>query len=273
MRLPAHQSRPGIAWRAGSRADIHRALPEEVAVAMVVDGGTLAVMMASPGDVREFALGFLLGEGIIASPDEIAEFELVAHDLGIEARHWLRDDRAQALAARRRFMAGPTGCGLCGIDSLEAAMRPLPSVADNALRLAATEVAQATDALRAHQPLHTRTRGAHAAGFLRPGEGLIMAREDIGRHNALDKLVGALARQGMAAGQGAFVLTSRLSVELVQKAAMAGCPVLIAVSAPTAHAALLAERAGLTLAAFARDGGFDVFTHPQRIQFEVPDVA
>lgn len=269
----AHQSRAGIAWRAGSRTDIHRALPEEVAVAVVVDGGTLAVMMASPGDVQDFALGFLLSEGIIESPAEVDEFESVAHELGIEARLWLRDDRARALAARRRFMAGPTGCGLCGIDSLEGAMRPLPSLLGKVLRLPAGQVARASEDLRARQPLHARTRGSHAAGFLRTGSGLVMVREDIGRHNALDKLIGAMMRDGLTAGDGAFVLTSRLSVELVQKAAMAGCPMLIAVSAPTAHAAQLAEEAGITLAAFARDGGFDVFTHPERIQFEVPDVA
>ncbi len=269
----AHESRAGIAFRAGSRADIHRALPEEEAVAIVVDGGTLAVMMASPGDVQDFALGFLLSEGIIERVDEVTEFEQVTQELGIEARLWLREDRARALAARRRFMAGPTGCGLCGIDSLEGAMRSLPSLSGNALRLGADQVARASDDLRARQPLHARTRGSHAAGFLRPGEGLVMVREDIGRHNALDKLIGAMARAGVAAGQGAFVLTSRLSVELVQKAAMAGCPLLIAVSAPTAHALRMAEAAGITLAAFARDGGFDVFTHPERIQFEVPDVA
>ncbi|MCC5987847.1 MAG: formate dehydrogenase accessory sulfurtransferase FdhD [Pararhodobacter sp.] len=273
MRLPAHRSRPGIAWRAGSRAEVYRALPEEVAVAIVVDGSTLAVMMASPGDIVDFALGFLLSEGIVQSAAEVEAFEAVAHELGVEARLWLRAERSAQLAARRRFTAGPVGCGLCGIDSLEAAMRPLPSVAGNMLRLSAAEVAHSTEALRACQPLHARTRGTHAAGFLRPGEGLILAREDIGRHNALDKLIGAMARQGMAAGQGAFVLTSRLSVELVQKAAMAGAPVLIAVSAPTAHALRLAEGAGMTLAAFARDGAFDAYTHPERIQFEVPDVA
>ncbi|MCC6001457.1 MAG: formate dehydrogenase accessory sulfurtransferase FdhD [Pararhodobacter sp.] len=271
--FPPTRSLPGIAWRAGSRADMHRALPEEVPVAVVVDGSTLAVMMASPGDIEDFAIGFALGEGVVASHDEITGFEAVTHEQGIEARIWLRAGRAAELAARRRFMAGPVGCGLCGIDSLEAAMRPLPSVAANDLRLGAAELARATEALRAAQPLHARTQGTHAAGFLRPGMGLLLAREDVGRHNALDKLIGAMARQGISAGQGVFVMTSRLSVELVQKAAVAGCSMLIAVSAPTAHALRLAEQAGMTLAGFARDGGFVAYARPDRIDFEVSDVA
>ncbi len=273
MARPAHRSLPGIAWRRGQRAEIHRALPEEVPVAVVIDGSTLAVMMASPGDIRDFAIGFALGEGVVASAEEITGFEVVEHAAGIEARLWLRAGRAAELARRRRFMAGPVGCGLCGIDSLEAAMRPLPSVADNALRLSAAEIGRATDDLRTRQPLHARTQGTHAAGFLRPGAGLVMVREDVGRHNALDKLIGAMARAGIDPAEGAFVMTSRLSVELVQKAAMAGAPILIAVSAPTAHALRLAEGAGMTLAAFARDGGFDAWTRPDRIIFEAQHVA
>jgi FdhD protein len=164
-------------------------------------------------------------------------------------------------------------CGLCGIDSLEQASRALPAVPDAGLRLSQADVAGATEALRACQPLHDQTRATHAAGFLIPGQGIVLAREDVGRHNALDKLIGALVQAGIDPGTGAFVMTSRLSVELVQKCAMAGCPMLIAVSAPTAHAVRLAEAAGITLAAFARAGGFDLFSHPFRIIPEVPDVA
>jgi FdhD protein len=169
-------------------------------------------------------------------------------------------------------MAGPVGCGLCGIDSLDAAARALPQVGDGP-RINRSEVARATDMLRDQQPLHDQTHATHAAGFLLPGQGIVLVREDVGRHNALDKLIGAMARQGIDASAGAVVMTSRLSVELVQKCAVAGVTTLIAVSAPTAHALRLAEDAGMTLAAFARGGAFDLYSHPQRIADEGSDVA
>jgi FdhD protein len=266
-------SAAGLSARGEALMSIHRSLPEETPVAMVFNGTTLAVMMASPDDLRDFALGFALSEGVITGLDQIEDFEIAEHPQGIEARFWLRDDRAQALKSRRRLLAGPVGCGLCGIDSLEQASRALPAVPDAGLRLSQADVAGATEALRACQPLHDQTRATHAAGFLIPGQGIVLAREDVGRHNALDKLIGALAQAGIDPACGAFVMTSRLSVELVQKCAMAGCPMLIAVSAPTAHAVRLAEAAGITLAAFARSGGFDLFSHPFRIIPEVPDVA
>ncbi len=265
-------SLPGLSVRRdGSRA-VTRSLPEEWPVALVYDGSTQAVMMASPADLEDFALGFSLSEGVIETPDQVEGFELVTHDTGSEARFWLAPERRSALQQRRRSMIGPVGCGLCGIDSLEQALRPLPRVASD-LRLHQSELAQATDALRAHQPLHDQTRATHAAGFLLPGAGIVLAREDVGRHNALDKLIGALMRAGIDPATGAIVMTSRLSVELVQKCAMVGCGVLIAVSAPTAHAVRLAEGAGITLAAFAHSGAFDLYSHPDRIQTGASDVA
>ena len=263
----------GVSVQPDGVRTVWRALPDEVPVAMVFDGTTLAVMMATPGDIEDFALGFALTEGIITSRDEIAEFEVAEHAAGIEARIWLRADRGDALKARRRFMAGPVGCGLCGIDSIEQAARSVPQVPASALRLSHQDVALASDGLRQMQPLRDQTGATHAAGFLRPGEGVLIAREDVGRHNALDKLIGALARAGIDPATGAFVMTSRLSVELVQKCAMAGCPVLVSVSAPTAAAQRLAEGAGITLAAFARGGGFDVYSHPGRIASEVSHAA
>ncbi|MGI1663694.1 formate dehydrogenase accessory sulfurtransferase FdhD [Palleronia sp. KMU-117] len=273
MTRPASISRPGRTLTPEGSAQIHRTLPEEVPVAFVFDGGTLAVMMATPADIEDLAVGFALSEGIVTTPNEIEALEVVTHDKGLEARMWLRGDRRTALAERRRFMAGPVGCGLCGIDSLDAAARALPRVADTGLRLTRAEVGGATDALRGHQPLHDLTRAVHAAGFLRPREGIVLAREDVGRHNALDKLIGALARAGVDPASGAVVMTSRVSVELVQKCAVAGVPVLIAVSAPTAHGLRLAEDAGITLAACARGGAFDLYSHPHRIADEVTDVA
>lgn len=252
---------------------VHRTLPEEVPVAIVFNGSTQAVMMATPSDLADFAHGFALTEGAVTDSDQIERFETVSHAQGIEARFWLSEDRAEALAARRRSMAGPVGCGLCGIDSLEQAMRPLPQVDGKGLRLPHAEVARATDALRPHQKLHETTHATHAAGFLVPGQGIVLVREDVGRHNALDKLIGALWRAGIDPASGAAVMTSRLSVELVQKCAWAGVPVLIAVSAPTGQAVRSAEEAGITLAAFARSGGFDLYAHPHRITDGVFDVA
>jgi FdhD protein len=271
--FPPSRSMAGLSVQPDGLRKITRTLPEEVPVALVFDGTTLAVMMASPGDIADFAHGFALSEGVITAPEQIDRFEVAEHEAGIEARFWLRADRAEALAARRRFMAGPVGCGLCGIDSLEQATRAVPQVGGDGPVFTRAEIAGAADALAAHQPLHDRTRAVHAAGFLLPGRGLVAAREDVGRHNALDKLIGSLWRSGQDPAQGAFILTSRLSVELVQKAAMAGCAIIAAVSAPTAHALRLADGAGMTLAGFARGGGFDIFCHPHRISSEVPDVA
>jgi len=170
-------------------------------------------------------------------------------------------------------MMGPVGCGLCGIDSLDQALRDLPVLPEGGTALTYAEVAGATEALRGHQPLHDQTHAVHAAGFLVAGQGIVMSREDVGRHNALDKLIGALLRAGITPAMGAIVLTSRVSVEMVQKTVIAGAPILIAVSAPTALATRMADDAGLTLAAFARGKGFDLYAHPARIEDGETDVA
>ncbi|MBA85955.1 formate dehydrogenase accessory sulfurtransferase FdhD [Thalassobius sp. S69A] len=271
MRPPA-LSLPGLSVQRDGQRRIARSLPQEVPVVLVFNGETQAVMMATPADLDDFAVGFAIGEGIVTTPAQIDSFEIVEHAQGIEARLLLKDKASKALRARRRAMTGPVGCGLCGIDSLDQAQQDLPPVV-SALRLPRDLVARASDALRQHQPLHDQTHAVHAAGFLTPDRGLIATREDVGRHNALDKLIGHLVQTGIAPGTGAIVLTSRLSVELVQKAALAGCPVLIAVSAPTALAVRTAETAGITLAAFARGGGFDLYSHPERIETGASDVA
>src|SRR5690606_29245946 len=148
--------------------------------------------------------------------------------------------------ARRRRLAGPVGCGLCGIESIEEAMRDVPSVANNMLALTARDIVQSVRLLSEQQPLHRETGAAHAAGFYVPGKGIVPAREDVGRHNALDKLAGALSRAGTEGGNGAVVVPSRVSVEMVQKTVMIGAPIIIAVSAPTALAIRTAEQAGMT---------------------------
>ncbi|WP_172328759.1 formate dehydrogenase accessory sulfurtransferase FdhD [Mangrovicoccus sp. HB161399] len=273
MTMKPVRSLPGHAHRGGGQAEITRSLPEETPVAITFDGSTQAVMMATPSDIEDFAIGFALSEGILQGPEDIASFELAEHGTGIEARFWLSADRSAEVKARRRAMLGPVGCGLCGIDSLEQALRPLPVLPDPDWRLTAAEAGRATEELRHHQPLHDQTRAVHAAGFLEPGKGITCAREDVGRHNALDKLIGALVRRGTDPADGAIVLTSRVSVEMVQKTVIAGSPVLIAVSAPTATALRLARGAGLTVAAFARGDGFDLYSRPDRIQPEDPNVA
>ena len=245
-------------------AAVERTLAEEVPVAVVFDGSTAAVMLASPNDLEDFALGFAVSEGFVAGLGDVSGFEVAPHEAGIEARFWLKRDASVALASRRRLMAGPVGCGLCGIDSLDAAARTVPAVPAGELPWSAGELEGATAALRAHQPLHDATRAVHGAGFLVPGGGIVLAREDVGRHNALDKLIGALLRAGRPACEGAFVMTSRISVELVQKAAMAGCGVIVAVSAPTAYAVSVAQAAGIALVQ-PRDGGAHVFGNAERL--------
>jgi FdhD protein len=241
-----------------------QALPEEVAVAMVYNGTTFAVMMATPGDLDDFARGFTLTEGI-APAEEIGEIEEVAHGAGIELRMWLPASREAALTERRRAMVGPVGCGLCGIDSLEGAMRALPVVPAPDWRMTEGEARAALTALRSFQPLHDMTRAVHAAGFWQPGRGIVLAREDVGRHNALDKLAGALARDGVDPASGAVVLTSRVSVEMVQKTAMIGAPAVLSVSAPTAAAVRLAEGAGVAVASQA-GGRLRVYARPERFR-------
>jgi len=244
-----------------------RVTPEETPLSLTYDGGSYAVMMGTPADLEDFAVGFSLNEGIISSPAEISSFELVVHDEGLELRMWLEGANSDALKRRRRAKAGPVGCGLCGIESLEEAVAPPKPIAAE-MQIEASTVHEAINALADAQALNHETRAMHAAGFYIPGQGLIAAREDVGRHNALDKLCGALARQGVAGQSGLVAVTSRLSVEMVQKAASVGAPILVAVSAPTALAIRTAEAAGLTLAGIVRGDGFEVFTHGHRI---VPD--
>ena len=243
-------------------APARREVPEEVAVALTCNGTTQAVMMATPADLTDFAYGFLLTEGI-ADPGEVVSVEPVAAPGGIDVQIWLTAGAAARLAARRRSRAGPVGCGLCGIDSLEEATRPVAPVPVSALRLTAEQVRQAMAALGPAQALHIATRAAHAAGFWVPGQGMVAVREDVGRHNALDKLAGALAGTGGSAG--AVVLTSRVSLDMVQKCARLGAPVLIAAAAPTSAALDAARAAGITVVACARGERFEIFTHPGRI--------
>jgi FdhD protein len=247
----------------GERETLSRVVPEEVPVALEHDGTTHAVMLATPADLEDFAVGFALTEGVAAAPDELGEIEVVRHAEGIELRAWLSPAAGRRHRARRRAIVGPTGCGLCGVDSLGAALPPPPAVAPG-LVVDPPEIRAALRAMRRAQALGTATRATHAAGAWTRAGGLVAVREDVGRHNALDKLVGCLARRSL--GTPDMVLTtSRVSVEMVQKTAALGAPLLVAVSAPTSLALATAEAAGITLAAVARDDGFELFTHGWRI--------
>jgi FdhD protein len=252
------------AHRSGVSFPTTRIVPDEQAVAFTYNGSTHAVMMATPADLEDFSIGFALTEGLIEDRSEIENLEIMPTPLGIEARVWLKGDRAEAYAKRRRSMAGPTGCGLCGIESLEEAMRPLSHVTAEA-KVSSQAIVAAMASLDPAQMLNHETHAVHGAAFWTEREGLVALREDVGRHNALDKLIGALVRGGRTAADGIILMTSRVSIELIQKAARINAPVLVAVSAPTAAAIRLAEEAGITLVAVARRQDFEVFTHPERL--------
>jgi len=244
---------------------VNRTVPVETPVAIVYDGVTHAVMLASPVDLEDFAVGFSLTEGKIKSLDDVVDIDIVQRENGVEARIWLGPAASLANAERRRAMLGPTGCGLCGVESLDAALPAVPRV-EETLTLDASEVRAAMTSIMPAQVMNAQVKAMHAAGFWRPGDGLLALREDVGRHNALGKLAGACRRGGIDTSSGIIVLTSRISVELVQKAAALGAQVVIAVSAPTGLAIRTADAAGITLIAIARGDSFEVFTHRKRIR-------
>ena len=252
-------------WRHQNVADGKRAVPVETAISFTYDGGSYAVMMATPQDLEDFALGFSFTEGLVSSPADIRQLDVVEHDDGIELRMWLVEPRAAVLNARRRYLAGPTAAA-CAEWTACTKRFGQPARVGSGQSFTPAEITRALEMLPPHQELNRQTRAVHAAAFWRPDNGLVAVREDVGRHNALDKLAGALLRDAMPASTGMVLLTSRVSVEMVQKSAAVGAPMIVAVSAPTALAVRTAEAAGITLVAVARDDGFEVFTHAQRIK-------
>jgi FdhD protein len=248
MTLPTARIVTRSAHRARGSGLGQRTVPEETPIAITYNGTAHAVMMATPADLEDFAYGFTLTEGIVGDASAIEGVEVVEFEEGVDLQIDLAMDASEALARRRRRMAGPVGCGLCGIESIEQALRPAATVGAG-LTLSPSQIAEATALLSQKQTLNAETRAVHAAGFYMPGKGVVLAREDVGRHNALDKLAGAIARAGLDGSAGAIVLTSRVSVEMVQKTAACGASMIIAVSAPTALALRMAELAQLTLIA------------------------
>lgn len=262
---PALAKQARIALAPGEAQEGWRWVAEETAIAFVYDGVTHAVMMATPADLRDFALGFSLADGVIEQAKDIAEIEIVDRgDLGCELRIRLDPHCAMRHDRRRRHMAGPVGCGLCGIESLTEVARAAPRI-DATLHLDADTLAGAMEDLAQAQRMNRRARALHAAGFWSLRDGLVAVREDVGRHNALDKLHGALMRDGIPGADGVVLLTSRVSVDMVQKVARLGAPILVAISAPTALAVRTAEACGMTLVALARGHECEVFTHGQRM--------
>lgn len=265
------QTRSATQWRVASGSQtIDRVTPQEVAVGLSFDGRPHTVLMATPADVADLARGFTVTEAV-ARADDILDVEVTQTDLGILADVKLKPGAIQR-KARPRTLEGRSSCGLCGVQRLADAVRPLPRVEGGA-KVSHLAVQRAVDALGDVQALGRLTRATHAAAFA-DGEGtLVVVREDVGRHNALDKLAGAMAREERDASAGFVLVTSRCSFEMVEKTVRMGCSVLVAVSAPTDLAIRRAEESGLTLVALARADGHTVFTYPERLLDAVPELA
>jgi len=263
--MKTSEAHPRTLWRDSSALAGTRLLAEETAVAISYNGSTHVVLMASPSDLEDLAVGFSVTEGIVDDLAAIESITIEEYAQGLDVQVRVREDVADRLAKRRRNMAGPVGCGMCGLESLEAAARCVPPVTATA-RFSNADILEAARALEGQQVLNKATSATHAAGFFRPDAALSLVREDVGRHNALDKLIGALLRAGETCSAGGIIVTSRVSVELVQKTALAGIGLIAAVSAPTALAVRTAADCGLTLAAIVRGRSFECFTHPDRIK-------
>lgn len=259
-----HREYPFVRLVDGGAVDASAEVAEEVPVAFVYNGRPHVVMMATPADFEDFAVGFSLSEEIVASLPEIERCEVIPYSQGVELQLMIPADRAAAVAGRDRQLAGRTGCGLCGVQTIADALRPTRTVAHR-WSLAPDGLWRAESMLAARQALNRTTNAVHAAAWATPDGELQVVREDVGRHNALDKVIGGLARQGLDPSTGFVVMTSRASYELVQKAAAAGIPLLAAVSRPTGLAVRLADAAGMTLVALLRGRSGNVYTHADRI--------
>lgn len=236
----------------------------ELPLALTYNRQSHVVMMVSPDDLEDFALGFSLTEGIIGSPADLLAIRIVPREGGIEAALTITEPWFERLATQRRNLTGRTGCGLCGAERIEQALR-FPDPVDNTLRVSHDAVQQALQTMQQHQPLQALTGASHGAAWCSATGEILLLREDVGRHNALDKLIGALAKQAFDPASGFLLVSSRASYEMVYKAAVVGVQMLVAVSAPTTLAIDFAERCGLSLVGFARPGRHNVYTFEQRL--------
>jgi FdhD protein len=251
-------------WDGTRVQDVAERVAEEVAVSLNYNGLAHAVMMVSPADLEDFALGFSLTESILDAPGELHDIDIVTLDEGMLLRMRVDEARVQRVEAQRRSLAGRTGCGLCGAETIEHALRH-PHTLREGLRLPHRALHRAFEALADRQTLNALTGAVHAAAWADASGELRLVREDVGRHNALDKLVGGLLRNGVDCEAGFALITSRASFEMVQKSAIARIPILAAISAPTGLAVRMAQAANLTLVGFARGGRHNVYAHPQRL--------
>ncbi|GLQ46463.1 sulfurtransferase FdhD [Dyella lipolytica] len=253
-------------YRHGEHEQLNDAITEEVPVAMVYNDVPFAVMMVTPLDLEDFALGFSLSEGLVAKPEELRSIDVRPRLEGVELAMQVDSSVVEDRAGRggERLLPGRSGCGLCGARMLEDAVRH-PAPVGNGPRIEAAALERALDTLRAAQPVNAATGSVHAAAWVDVDGTIQMVREDVGRHNALDKLIGAMVKARIDPAEGFLIVTSRASYEMVTKAASAGITFMAAISAPTALAIHLAESTHLTLVGFARPGSFVVYTHPQRL--------
>lgn len=261
---PSYQVRPVERWRDGIQTRQDDYVAEEAPIALMYNGEPHVVMLATPLDLEDFALGFSLTENIVADRREVFSIRVYQRSEGIEVRLRIPEARCETAADKGRNLTGRTGCGLCGARTLQQAMRRPPPVGQG-VRVSSVELAEALAALRDHQRLNRLTGAIHAAAWAVPGQGIVLVREDVGRHNALDKLIGALAKKDTDFGSGFVIVTSRASYEMVQKCASVGISFMAAISAPTGLAVRLAEETGFTLIGFARDESHVVYAHPQRL--------
>jgi FdhD protein len=268
--MPADGARlaPVVRWRDGERHELDDWLTEEVPVAFEFNGISHAVMLATPADLEDFALGFGLSEGIFESAADLYGCEVHASSQGITVSMEVSSRCFTGLKQRRRTLAGRTGCGVCGTESLDQVLRPVPAVRTGA-PVHARAIARAVREMRDRQRLCDATGAVHAAAWCSIDGAVQCLREDVGRHNALDKLIGALARAGGTGARDGFIaVTSRASVEMVQKAAVAGAPLLAAVSAPTLLAVETARAAGMSLVGLVRGDDLVVYANADRIELD-----
>ena len=252
-------------WRAEEITSATDVVAEESPVALRYQDTPYVVMLATPADLEDLAVGFTVSEAIVASPDEIHHVRQRATGDGLEVIIDIASPRFAKLLQRQRNLTGRTGCGLCGAETVEGAIRRPPPVGGG-LSVSPAALHAALQELTTRQPLNMGTGSVHAAAWVLPDQGIRIVREDVGRHNALDKLIGALIRSKADIASGYVIITSRASYEMVQKAATVGVPLLVAISAPTGLAVRLAEACGLTLVGFARPGQHVIYSHPHRLQ-------